>query len=48
MLCRHEADFALQAHVECSVFEPERIVRSGLLQRQSSGMEVRSGHALSL
>ena len=29
--CRHEADFALQAHVECRSFEPERIVRSVLL-----------------
>jgi hypothetical protein len=48
MLCRHEADFAFQTHVKCIVFEPERIVRTGLLQRQSSGMEVRSGLALSL
>ena len=26
--CRHEADFALQAHVECRAFEPERVDRS--------------------
>jgi hypothetical protein len=36
----HESDFALQAHVECSAFEQERVVRSILLRRQSSGIEV--------
>ncbi len=35
------ADFALQAHVECRAFEPERVVRSDLLRWQSSGNEVR-------
>ena len=48
MLLPHEADFALQAHVECRVFEPERIVRSVLLQWQSSGNEVRRGLAVGL
>ena len=48
MLCRHEADFALQAHVECRAFEPERVVRSVLLRWQSSGNEVRRGLAVSL
>ncbi len=48
MLCRHEADFALQTHVECSVFELERIVQSVLLRRQSSGMKVRSGLTVGL
>jgi len=46
MPCRHEADFALQAHVECCAFEPERIVRSVLLRWQSSGNEVRRGLAV--
>jgi len=46
--CRHEADFALQAHVECRAFEPERIVRSVLLRWQSSGNEVRRGLAVGL
>ena len=47
-LCRHEADLALQAHVECRAFELERIVRSVLLQWQSSGNEVRRGLAVGL
>jgi hypothetical protein len=45
---RHESDFALQAHVECRAFEPERVVRSGLLGRQSSGIEVRHGLVVGL
>ena len=45
---RHESDFALQAHVECRAFEPERVVRSVLLRRQSSGIEVRRGLAVGL
>jgi hypothetical protein len=45
---RYESDFALQAHVECRAFEPERVVRSVLLRRQSSGMEVRLGLAVGL
>ena len=46
--CSHESDFALQAHVECSAFELERVVRSVLLRRQSSGIEVRRGLAVGL
>ena len=46
--CRHEADFALQAHVECRAFAPERVFRSGLLRWQSSGNEVRRGLAVGL
>ena len=45
---RHESDFALQAHVECRAFEPERIVRSVLLRWQSSGNEVCRGPAVGL
>ena len=45
---RHESDFALQDHVKCRAFEPERIVRSVLLRRQSSGNEVRRGLAVGL
>jgi hypothetical protein len=45
---RHKPDFALQAHVECSAFEPEHVVRSVMLQRQSSGIEVRRGLAVGL
>jgi len=48
MLLQHEADFALQAHVECCAFEPEHVVRSVLLRWQSSGNEVRRGLAVGL
>ena len=44
----HESDLALQAHVECRAFEPERVVRSVWSRRQSSGIEVRRGLAVGL
>ena len=38
----------LQALVECRVFEPEHIVRTVLLRRHSSGMEVHCGLVVGL